>query len=93
MRVERICSLSAAEFYRHLPLALARWQWHETGDHIHITLDGGRATVTFEPLAPLRLSASLSLPRLRVVLAIEGAQPVRDAFIAAWDRAFQRGGG
>jgi hypothetical protein len=93
--IERLCSLAEPEFRRHLPLALRGFPWQQLADgSVAVALGPGRALVTIEPVAPLRLSPALALPRLRVAIAFDGCSPAgRDAFIAAWDRAFQRGGG
>ncbi len=89
MSIERVCSLGLDEFRRHLPLALRGRAYH-WADERTLVIEGG-VTVTVEEMPPLTLSGLLKLPRLRVTFAFaegDGAD-----FLAAWDRAFQRGGG
>jgi hypothetical protein len=89
MTRERISSISLAEVRHHLPLALRGRAYH-WADERNLMIEGG-VTVTVEEMAPLTLSGLLHLPRLRITFAFaegDGAD-----FLAAWDRAFQRGGG
>lgn len=89
MNTERISSMGLEEFRRHLPLAL-RGRVYRWADARSLVVEGG-VTVTVEELPPLVLSGLLSLPRLRIAFAF--AEGDGTAFLAAWDRAFQRGGG
>lgn len=93
--LERIASIALGEFRRHVPLAL-RGLSHRWADDLTLVIaaPGCAVTVTVEELEPLRLSGLLSLPRLRVAFTFtRGDESARQAFIAAWDRAFLRGGG
>ena len=84
------------EFLRHLPYALKgfRHRLEADGSVLAERADGARLLLRAEELAPRRLSALLALPRLSVTLAFEGFDAVeRSAFMANFDRAFQRGGG
>ena len=87
--IERVSSLGLDEFRRHLPYAL-RGLDHAWVDG-HTVEVSDLVTITVEELPPLALSAALSLPRIRVSFDFHGGDPV--AFMAAYDRAFQRGGG
>lgn len=89
MNTERIASLALDEFRRHLPLALRgrAWEWI---DRRTLAIEGG-VTVTVDEIPPLVLSGLLQLPRLRIAFTF--AEGDGAAFLAAWDRAFQRGGG
>ncbi|BAE51730.1 hypothetical protein [Paramagnetospirillum magneticum] len=89
MSTERVASMALDEFRRHLPLAL-RGHTYAWADAHTLVIDGG-VTVTVEELPPLVLSGSLRLPRLCIAFAF--AEGDGAAFLAAWDRAFQRGGG
>lgn len=86
---ERISSMGLDEFRRHLPLAL-RGQSYRWADQRSLVVEGG-VGITVDVLPPLVLSGLLSLPRLRIAFTF--AEGDGTAFLAAWDRAFQRGGG
>ena len=91
---ERVASLGLDEFRRHLPYALRGLDYRWIGEHVVVAAAGGTVTITVEALAPLALSGVLSLPRLRVSFAFsDGTAAEQAAFLAAYDRAFQRGGG
>jgi hypothetical protein len=92
---ERIASLGLDEFRRHLPYALRGLSWHWR-DHRTARVETLESTITIsvEEMAPLRLSGLLALPRLRVAFTFDGGdETTRAAFLATYDRAFQRGGG
>ncbi|CUW39245.1 conserved protein of unknown function [Magnetospirillum sp. XM-1] len=89
MSTERIASMALDELRRHLPLAL-RGRAYDWTDERTLMVEGG-VTVTVDEIEPLVLSAVVSLPRLRITFAF--AEGDGAAFLAAWDRAFQRGGG
>lgn len=92
---ERIASLGLDEFRRHLPYALRGLEYHWlTDDVVHVETAGGGLRITVEELAPLVLSGALRLPRLRISFFFgEGDPAMQAAFLAAYDRAFHRGGG
>ncbi|ARJ67528.1 hypothetical protein WV31_18625 [Magnetospirillum sp. ME-1] len=89
MSSERVASMALDEFRRHLPLAL-RGRAYEWADGRTLMVEGG-VTVTVEEMPPLVLSGLLRLPRLHIAFTF--AQGDGADFLAAWDRAFQRGGG
>ena len=92
---ERIASLALDEFKRHLPYALRGldYRWN-SGRTIVVTPEWGRVVLTLDVLTPLVLSGLLSLPRLRIGFVFEGGGDAdHAAFLTAYDRAFQRGGG
>ena len=92
-RVERLMTLSEAEFIRSIAALLPPGSAVENGCAV-ATLGTGRVTITYEPLTSLRLGQSLVLPRARVVLAFgQTTAAEREAFLARFDLAFQRGGG
>ena len=93
--IERVASLGLDEFKRHLPYALRGLEYRWTSDRaVLVTADWGRISITLDILAPLALSGTLSLPRLRIGFAFEGGTDADHvAFIVTYDRAFQRGGG
>lgn len=89
MTIERVASMALDEFRRHLPLAL-RGRSYEWTDGRTLVIEGN-VTVTVDEIEPLVLSAVVRLPRLR--MAFTFAEGDGTTFLAAWDRAFQRGGG
>ncbi len=89
MNTERIASMGLDEFRHHLPLALRGQNYYWTDDRT-LVVEGG-VTVTVDEMPPLVLSGLLSLPRLRIAFAFTKGDGT--TFLAAWDRAFQRGGG
>jgi hypothetical protein len=89
---ERIASMGLDEFRRHVPLALRGLDHHWIDGHrLAVSAEDGTVIITVEELPPLVLSGALRLPRLRIAFAF--AQGDGAAFLARWDRAFQRGGG
>ncbi|MBI3443784.1 MAG: hypothetical protein HY055_00055 [Magnetospirillum sp.] len=95
MAVERVASLGLGEFRRHLPYALRglAHHWADERSVIAVT-QWGKVSLVVEELEALTLSGALSLPRLRIAMAFEGGSEAQHAaFVAVYDRAFQRGGG
>lgn len=88
-------ALTQAEFFRHLPLALRGWrQEADSTGRVAAVCGERRVWITAEPLPPRRIGPTLTLPRCAVTLRFEGFdQPTRQAFLTAFDRAFQRSGG
>ena len=84
-------SITRDEFLRLLPAAVG--PFHLEGDTA-THADGGRAwTIRLVPLPACRLG-SLSVPRLRVEIALEGyAEAEAAEFMARFRRGFLRGGG
>ena len=92
-RVEKTMALSAPEFVKCVS-ALLPPESQAAGLLVAIPLEAGRVTIEYEAQASVRLGRSLELPRARVVLTFENAGDTeRDAFLARFDIAFQRGGG
>jgi len=92
-RVERLMTLSEREFANSIGGLLPPGAAVDGGQAV-VLLPTGRVTINYEVLPTLRIGPSLELPRLRVVLTFIGAgQTDRDAFLARFDVAFQRGGG
>ena len=96
-RVEKLMSITRAEFETGLarltgvPLSI-----DGGGDYLLPVAGGTRETVgcSFEPLPEVVLGGLMKLPRARVRLDL-AALPgdARAAFVARFDRTFQRGGG
>lgn len=94
--VGRDMSIALAEFLAHLPYALRGLPaWEPLADGARAVLpEGGRVTITAAPAPPRRLSGLLTLPRCTVTLSFaDCSAPAAAAFVAAFDRAYQRGGG
>lgn len=89
----RELGLTYTEFYRSLPPAIAHHAFTVEEDRVQI--DYGTRTVVIE-LGPQqhRKIASLQLPFVEVCFTFVGFRPVeRQAFMARFERFFQRGGG
>lgn len=92
-RVERLMTLSEQEFVRTLDAFLPPAASID-GRHVFVPLTTGQVRISYEALPAVRLGRSLELPQLRVLLTfahISSAE--REAFLARFDIAFQRGGG
>lgn len=92
-RLEKLMSVSRAEFE-------ASWQAFDPspppslGSPVRLAVGGGVAEIAFEARAGVRLGGLLELPRAVVSFAFDGVAPdAREALVARFDRAFQRGGG
>ena len=93
-RVEKIMALDLAEFHRSLKMLAPGQAMPPDACQIAVDANGKHVDIAFEPLPPETLGGLLALPRARVTLAFEGhSAGERAAFLARFDRAFQRGGG
>jgi hypothetical protein len=91
--VEKLMSLSPAEFEQSLSLFLGREIAPGTV-RVREALDTGTVDICFMPHEGLRLGGLLELPRARVSLTFEAVpEPVRSAYVRRFEIAFQRGGG
>lgn len=93
---ERVLGFAAEEFRRHIAFALRGWEWRWLDDSALAAQgpEGALVTIRVEPLPPHALSALLAIPRCQVNFTFEGMDAAaRAAFLANFDRAFQRGGG
>ncbi len=86
-------SVSRAEFE-------ASWRAFDTspapvsGRPARLDVGGGVAEIAFEPRTGVRLGGLLELPRAVVTFSFDGVdRAAREALVARFDRAFQRGGG
>ena len=92
----RDIAFSLDEAFRHLPYALRGFDPVNDGPwRVVASAAGGRhVTIQGDPLPPRQLSALISLPRCRIGFAFQGfTDEEQAAFLANFDRAFQRGGG
>ena len=93
-RVEKIMSLSLLEFHRSLKTLSPGAPLEEGQRHVILPAEGGEVQINYEPLEKATLGGLLALPRARVTLNLEALKGVeRRAFLARFDKAFQRGGG
>lgn len=93
-RVEKIMSLSLREFHRSLK-TLSPDAPLEMGErHVIIPADGGVVRIGYEPLERAILGGLLALPRAKITLEFGTLSDTeRRAFLARFDKSFQRGGG
>ncbi len=93
-RVVRHMALDGAGFRRSLRPLLDRYRAETAGgDAWRLKLATGEVRLQIRPLPPRRLG-SLTLPQLEVSLDLRRAPAAEAAeFLAAFERAFQRGGG
>ncbi|MCL4766828.1 MAG: hypothetical protein KJZ80_11380 [Hyphomicrobiaceae bacterium] len=92
-RVEKLMALSEREFSKSIAALLPSGAAIVARCAV-VPLQTGQATITYEALPSVRLGQSLELPRARVVLTFTGVGIAeREAFLARFDVAFQRGGG
>lgn len=82
MRVVKEMGLTAADFLRHVPAALPRGCHIEDG-----RVRAAGVVISYEELSPRRLSALVSLPRLKVTIDADAA------VVRRFEQVFQRGGG
>lgn len=85
-------ALTRGDLLRLLPGALDGLPWRAEADRIRIG-DGDGVDLLVEALPPRRFGP-VDIPRLRIGFAFHGwNEAERGAFLARFDRAFQRGGG
>lgn len=85
-------ALTWADLLRLLPGAVGALPWRAEADTIRIGEASG-VDLHIAPLPPRRFGP-VEIPRLRVSFAFRGwDEAERSAFLARFDRAFQRGGG
>ena len=91
--LKRQMALTAAEFLRLLPRAVAPYVCQVESGRVTISLEQGMVHIDLQQL-PARKIASLSLPVLQVEMTAQDADDVElAALLASFDRSFQRGGG
>lgn len=90
--VTKDMALTRDDLLRLLPGALDGLPWRAEADRIRIGGETG-VDLLIEPLPPRRFGP-VEIPRLRVGFAFRGwDEAAQRAFLARFDRAFQRGGG
>jgi hypothetical protein len=89
----RDMGLSRAEFLRSLPAAVTGYDCSVSGDHVAIRSEVLVLDITLGEAQVRRLGA-LTLPLMSVAFRFSANDTGEvDAFMARFDRAFQRGGG
>jgi hypothetical protein len=91
--VERVMSITLAEFLRLLPLVIEADGLIEKSPHgVNLTDKGQLVRISLSEEADTVI-ASLRLPRLRVRIELSPHPFAVNEFMLRFDRAFQRGGG
>lgn len=91
--IEKDMALTRADFHRGIVRALGSDAFEGTADGVVLEDARGRLEITLGPERTRRI-ALLSVPAMAVRLIFTGyADADRAAALAAFDRAFQRGGG
>jgi hypothetical protein len=87
--------LTADDFLRLLPKALAGWDYRLNGaTSVQVGTAERGVAITLTPLPSRRLGGLLVLQRSQVELTFHGLeQAEEDGFVRQFDQAFQRGGG
>lgn len=91
--VERVMSITRAEFMRLLPQAMDGYTPLPSDDAYIRFADEGRPIAISLREEPDAAIASLRLPRLRVLLKFPADTEVQQNFMRCFDRTYQRGGG
>ena len=93
-RVEKIMSLDLREFHRSLRALAPGVPLEGEQRDIVILAESAEIRIVYEPLETATLGGLLAMPRARVTLHLDELDEAqREAFLARFDRAFQRGGG
>jgi hypothetical protein len=92
--VEKLMSISADEFARSMGDLLSFLRLSKSTSYDQIPVGAGTACVTSEIVDPVRLGGLLVLQRMRVKITFNSVEDhYRNAFLQAYESAFQRGGG
>ncbi len=93
-RVVKTMSLNLAEFHRALKTLAPDVCVKDAQTEFVIASNQAEVRIVYQPLEKATLGGLLALPRARVTLQLaELGNTERQAFLMAFDRAFQRGGG
>ncbi len=94
MQVVKDMALTPADFLRDLDRALPGLDYRVDGTRVEVGDAERGLSITLRELEPRRLSGLLSLPRCEIAIAFRGYEAAeRDAFLAHFYKAYQRGGG
>ena len=87
-------ALTPEQFLGEVDRALRGLDYRIEGNRVVAGQEDRGLTIDLRPLAPRRLSALLSVPRLQVSISFHGYDAQQEkSFVDQFDRAFQRGGG
>lgn len=92
--VEKEMALTHAEFFRLLPRAVGTDAHEVLGDRVRVdAADGRRVEIVLGPEGTRRI-ALLEIPSTRLQIMLEGFTPEESAaWLARFDRTYQKGGG
>ena len=87
-------ALTPAQFFRDIARAMGDIDYRVEGAGVRAGTPARGIAIALRELPPRRLSALMVLPRCAVTISFQGYDEAeRRAFLAAFDQAFQRGGG
>ena len=87
-------ALTLDEFHRSLKTLAPGMDIQDAQTEFTLPAGPSQVRIVYEALEGAKLGGLLALPRARVKLHLENLdQEQRDAFMARFDKAFQRGGG
>ena len=93
-QVEKIMSMTLADFHRNLKVLAPEHTMGPQQKKIRLDLDGASAEIRFESMDTKTYGTLLNIPRARVTLDFDDSSPeARQAFLERFDFAFRRGGG
>jgi len=87
-------TITHADFFRILPLALRNFEYTITGDEVQVNTGTGSRVIIRLSNETRRQIGAISLPVTGIAFRFEdmNEQSARD-FLAGFDRAYQKGGG
>ena len=92
--VEKIMSLTLADFHRSVEALAPDIAARKGQTEFRIPESDATVLVRYEPLESTTLGGLLTMPRARITIFFNGFDEAgREAFLARFDQAFQRGGG
>lgn len=91
--IEKQMGITHAEFLRLLPRALGTDDFRVSANSIEAVLSTGNVRIELGPEGERRI-ALMRMPMTSVKITLDRiSEPDVDAFLARFDRAYQRGGG
>jgi len=85
--------ITHADFWRIIPAVMEGYHWTSQGNQVLAEQGGSRIVIRIAPEG-VRTIAMFNIPTTLVTLEFSGVTPEqRSAFLALFDRRFQRGGG
>jgi len=91
--IEREMTITHADFFRLLPLAINGLEWHRNGNTVLIEDNHRTVCIVLEP-EKIKEIGSLSLPITKIRIQCDGfTQEELRGFLQRFDLSYQRGGG